>query len=87
MYGKFALTLALLPGLIAARSIGNTFSRRGVDRCVGIAPSTGDTCETFAGNWGITVDDLKSQNPDLDCSNFDDEAEYCVFVVANGDDH
>jgi hypothetical protein len=59
MYGKSALALALLPELLAARSLGNTFSRRGVDCSFSTAPSTGDTCETFADSWGIAVDDLK----------------------------
>ncbi|KAJ5201775.1 uncharacterized protein N7498_006438 [Penicillium cinerascens] len=56
MYGKSALALALLSELLAARSIGNTFSRRG------------------------------SLNPDLDCSKFDDETEYCVSGEANDDE-
>lgn len=86
MYGKSALALALLPELLAARSIGNTLSRRGVDCSFSTAPSTGDTCETFADSWGIAVHDLKSLNPDLDCSKFDDETEYCVSGEANDDE-
>ncbi|KAJ5966592.1 hypothetical protein N7481_013306 [Penicillium waksmanii] len=81
-----ALALGLLPELLAARSIGNTFSRRGVDCSFSTTPSTGDTCETFADSWGIAVDDLKSLNPDLDCSKFDDETEYCVSGEANDDE-
>jgi hypothetical protein len=86
MYGKSALALALLPELLAARSIGNAFSRRGVDCSFTIAPSSGDTCETFADSWGITVNGLKSINPNLDCANFDDEAEYCVSGEASDDE-
>ncbi|CAI7592359.1 unnamed protein product [Penicillium pancosmium] len=83
MYRKSALVLALLPQLLAARSIGNNFSRRGIDCSFSTVPSTGDTCETFADSWGIAVDDLKSLNPDLDCSKFDDGTEYCVSGEAN----
>ncbi|KAJ5131496.1 uncharacterized protein N7515_007535 [Penicillium bovifimosum] len=86
MYGKSALTLALLPELLAARSIGNTFSPRGVDCSFTIAPSSGDTCETFADSWGITVNDLTSINPGLDCANFNVEAEYCVSGKASDDE-
>ncbi|KGO70454.1 hypothetical protein PITC_014640 [Penicillium italicum] len=86
MYGKSVLALALLLGLIAARSIGHAFSRRGVDCTFKIAASSGNTCETFADSWGITTNVLKSINPDLDCAKFDDNAEYCVSGKANDDE-
>lgn len=86
MYGKSALALALLPELIAARSVGHAFSRRGVDCSFTVAPSSGDTCETFADSWGITVNGFKSINPDLDCSEFDDTAEYCVSGESSDDE-
>jgi hypothetical protein len=86
MYGKTALALVLLPELLAARSIGNASPRRGVDCSFTIAPSSGDTCETFADGWGITVNDLKSINLDLDCANVDNEAEYCVSGEASDDE-
>jgi len=86
IYGKSALLLTLLPELLAARSIGNTFSRRGVDCSFSTAPSTDDTCKTFADSWGIDVDDLKSLNPDLDCSKFDEETEYCISGETNNDE-
>jgi LysM repeat protein len=86
MYGKSVLALALLPELIAARSVGHAFSRRSVDCTFTIAASSGDTCETFADSWGITTKELKSINPDLDCAKFDDNAEYCVSGEANDDE-
>lgn len=86
MYGKSALALALLPELLAARSIGNVFARRGVDCSFATAPSSGDTCESFADSWGVTVDQLKSINPDLDCAKFDDSIEYCVSGEVNDDE-
>ncbi|KAJ5686461.1 hypothetical protein N7536_009080 [Penicillium majusculum] len=86
MYGKSVLALALLPGLISARSIRHGFSRRGVDCTFTIAANSGDTCETFADSWGITTKELKSLNPDLDCAKFDGLAEYCVSGKANDDE-
>jgi LysM repeat protein len=86
MYGKSALALALLPELLAARSIGNAFFRRDIDCSFTVAPSSGDTCETFADSWGITVNALKSINPDLDCAKFDDSVDYCVSGQANDDE-
>lgn len=86
MYGKSVLALALLPGLISARSIRHGFSRRGVDCTFTIAANSGDTCETFADSWGITTKELKSLNPDLDCAKFDGLAEYCVSGEANDDE-
>ena len=61
IYGKSALALALLPELLAARSIGNIFSRRGVERSFSALPSIGETCGTFVDSWGIAVGDSKSQ--------------------------
>ena len=86
IYGKTALALALLPELLAARSVGNTFSRRGVERSFSTLPGTGDTWETFADSWGIAAGDLKPLNPDLDCFNFDEETGYCVSGEANDDE-
>ncbi|KAL4812146.1 hypothetical protein BDW67DRAFT_178997 [Aspergillus spinulosporus] len=64
---KSAVVLRLLPELLAARSI--SLVKHGL----------GDSCESFAASWGISVDDLKSLTPSLDCTNFDDFADYCVM--------
>ncbi|OQE25083.1 hypothetical protein PENSTE_c006G06425 [Penicillium steckii] len=85
MYGRSALILALFPELLAARSIGNVFARRGVDCDFETAPGSGDTCQSFADSWGVTVDQLKSINPGLDCNNFDDSIEYCVSGEVNNE--
>lgn len=83
MYAKSALALALLPELLAARSVGNAFARRGVECDFETAPSSGDDCQSFADSWGVTIDQLKSINPGLDCNNFDDSIEYCVSGQVN----
>ncbi|KAL4768030.1 hypothetical protein BDW60DRAFT_211419 [Aspergillus nidulans var. acristatus] len=74
---KSAVVLSLLPELLAARSI--PLVKRGVDCSFSIAASSGDSCESFAASWGISVDDLKLLNPGLDCTKFDDFADYCVM--------
>lgn len=86
MYTKFALALALLPELLAARSAGNAYARRGVDCSFAIAANPGDSCDSFAESWAITVNKLKSLNPGLDCSNLDGDKEYCVMGEVNIDE-
>lgn len=50
------------------------------DDCAGFATgaSLGDTCESFADNWHISLDTLKELNPGLDCDDFDDQGLYCI---------
>ncbi|KAL6233083.1 hypothetical protein BDW75DRAFT_196167 [Aspergillus navahoensis] len=81
---KSAVALSLLPELLAARSI--PLAKRGVDCSFSIAASSGDSCESFAASWGVSVDDLKSLNPGLDCTNFDDFADYCVMGDVTADE-
>lgn len=82
MYVKAALALALLPELLAARSI----ARRGVDCNFSTGANDGDSCDGFASSWGISVDDLKSLNPGIDCSkSLDSAKEYCVSGTATPD--
>ncbi|KAL4904079.1 hypothetical protein BDW74DRAFT_168540 [Aspergillus multicolor] len=80
---KSAVALSLLPELLAARSIP---VQRSVDCTFDIAASSGDSCESFASGWGLSVDDLKSLNPGLDCDNFDDFADYCVIGDVTADE-
>ncbi|KAJ5338502.1 hypothetical protein N7452_005230 [Penicillium brevicompactum] len=86
IYGNSALALALLSELLPARSVENNFSHRGVDCSSSTLPSIGDTWETFADSWGMAAGDLKPFNPDLDCSNFDEETEYYVSGEAKDDE-
>ncbi|KAL4756851.1 LysM peptidoglycan-binding domain-containing protein [Aspergillus foveolatus] len=81
---KSAVVLSLLPGSLTARSI--SLVQRGVDCSFSIAASSGDNCESFAASWGISVDDLKSLNPSLDRTNFDDFAGYCVMGDITNDE-
>ncbi|RJE19225.1 LysM domain protein [Aspergillus sclerotialis] len=84
LYIKSTIALGLLPQLLAARSIGHV--RRSVECSFSTAANSGDTCESFASDWGISVDTLKSLNPDLDCDNFDESVNYCVMgTVTSGD--
>lgn len=86
MDSKSALILALLPGLLTARSVGNVNVRRRVDCNFSTAANPGDSCDSFAGSWGISVDKLKSLNPNLDCDNFDRSKEYCVLGDVTDDE-
>ncbi|KAJ6127734.1 hypothetical protein N7471_008951 [Penicillium samsonianum] len=86
MHTKSALILALLPELLAARSVANAHSRRSVSCSLSTGATAGDTYDSFAGNWGVSVDELKSLNPGLDCSNFDGSKEYCVLGTVEEDE-
>lgn len=86
MHTKSALALALLPELLAALSVGNAHTRRSVSCSFSTGATAGDTCDSFAGNWSVSVDELKSLNPGLDCSNFDGSKEYCVLGTDEEDE-
>ena len=86
MYSKSALALALLPELLAARSVGNAYTRRSVCCSFSTVATTGDSCDSFTGNWGVSVDEFKSLNPGLDWSNFDGSKEYCVLGTVEEDE-
>lgn len=78
---KSLLSLALVPSLVAARTVN---VRRGVDCSFETAASTGDTCDSFSSSWGITVEKLKALNPgQVDCTNFDINKSYCVIGEVN----
>ncbi|KAL3954153.1 hypothetical protein ACCO45_012109 [Purpureocillium lilacinum] len=84
MYAQSALALALLPELLAARYVRN--ARRGVDCTFATGANPGDTCDSFASNWGISVEQLKSLNPGVDCGKFDGTKEYCVLGDENNEE-
>jgi hypothetical protein len=45
----------------------------------GVASNPGDTCESFAKQWKITVDELKRLNPDVTCPELEYRNDtYCV---------
>lgn len=47
-------------------------------------PSDGDTCQTFADWWGITLAELRAYNPTLSCPTADTKVpvqDWCVEMV------
>ncbi|KAK4233481.1 hypothetical protein C8A03DRAFT_19454 [Achaetomium macrosporum] len=44
-----------------------------------VAPNTGDTCESFAKTWGLSVAQFQALNPDAQCPNLDPNKNYCVI--------
>ncbi|KAF5664495.1 hypothetical protein FHETE_7086 [Fusarium heterosporum] len=77
------LTLSFLPQLPYAFHIP---FRRGVDCAFGTSPDQGETCSSFASNWGITEDALKSLNPGITCPDIDPDSSYCVAGSVNDDE-
>jgi hypothetical protein len=57
----------------------STHIRRGVDCIYLETPESGDTCESFSSMWGLSVDDLESLNPGIDCDDLDTDQIYCVI--------
>ncbi|SPJ71097.1 uncharacterized protein FTOL_00825 [Fusarium torulosum] len=77
------LTVGLLPQLSYALSIP---SRRAVDCGFSTSANSGDTCESFASSWGLTVDELKSLNPGVSCPKIDTDGFYCVVGTVTDDE-
>ena len=80
------LLASVAAAAMAAMASGHVIGRR-VDagECTFTAsPSDGDTCQSFADWWGITMADLKSYNPTLSCpsgSTLMPVQEWCVEMV------
>ncbi|KAM0542840.1 hypothetical protein ACHAPJ_012620 [Fusarium lateritium] len=60
--------------------------RRGIDCGFSTSADGGDTCESFAGSWGLSVDALKLLNPDVSCPDIDTDGFYCVVGTVNDDE-
>lgn len=67
------LAASLVPGMVSAA----------VECDFATSADSGATCESFASSWGLSVDDLKSLNPGVVCSNFDSSKSYCVIGTVN----
>ncbi|RKK74378.1 hypothetical protein BFJ69_g8484 [Fusarium oxysporum] len=76
-----AASLVRQPSYIVAKP-----SRRAVKCDYEIYPLPGQTCSTFAKDWSMTVDELKSLNPDLKCPRLDPVGNYCVDGTAEKDE-
>ncbi|KAJ5097814.1 hypothetical protein N7532_004815 [Penicillium argentinense] len=76
-------TQLLLAGVVPAIASARALSRRAVDCSFTTNPSTGDTCESFARSWCLTVDNLKALNPGLACPNIGTTKWYCVIEPTN----
>lgn len=76
------LAVGLVPGAVYAWP---AHVRRGVDCQFSMAPDSGATCESFASSWGISVLDLKSLNPGIDCPDLDADNFYCVIGTVTED--
>lgn len=63
----------LVPGMVSAA----------VDCDFATPADSGATCESFAGLWGLSVDDFKSLNPGIACPDLDASKEYCVIGSVN----
>ncbi|KAI8943233.1 hypothetical protein NX059_001255 [Plenodomus lindquistii] len=76
------LAAGLLSEVVFARP---AHVRRDVDCLFATSAESGDTCESLSSSWGISVDDLKSLNPRINCAQLDTNAEYCVIGTVTDD--
>ena len=71
------LVLGIVPSLVAARTIQ---ARQSVSCDFEIAANSGDTCSSFAGNWGLTESAFAAINPSVSCpGNLVAGDNYCVI--------
>ncbi|KAI8719884.1 hypothetical protein NCS52_00770700 [Fusarium sp. LHS14.1] len=83
MHLSCLLAVGLLPQLPSALHIP---SRRAVDCGFATSADSGATCSSFADEWGLTVDELKSLNPGISCPDIDTDGLYCVVGTVNDDE-
>lgn len=66
-------------GILSGPSLANPVSSRAIECTFNAHAEAGDTCDTLASSWAISVDELKGLNPGIDCSGtLPAGAEYCV---------
>ncbi|KAB8067108.1 hypothetical protein BDV29DRAFT_186741 [Aspergillus leporis] len=68
-----------IPGLACA------LSRRAVECSFTTSAAKGDTCQSFASNWGLSVDGLQQLNPGITCPGLDTSKLYCVIGTVTDD--
>jgi len=78
-----SLLIAILPALSAATRLGGRhygLSPRQTVTCnFAITASNGDTCDSIAASWGLTLDDFKTLNPGVNCPTLVVGQRYCVL--------
>jgi hypothetical protein len=79
---KFLLAVGLIPGTVYGWP---AHVSRGVECDFSTAPDIGATCESFASGWGISVVDLQSLNPGINCPDFGTDTVYCVIGTITND--
>ncbi|KAJ4248492.1 hypothetical protein NW762_012830 [Fusarium torreyae] len=82
IYLSSLLAVGLLPHLPYALHIP---FRRAVECGFSTSADSGATCSSFASDWGLTVDVLKSLNPGISCPDLDADGFYCVVGTVNDD--
>ncbi|KAL2868995.1 LysM peptidoglycan-binding domain-containing protein [Aspergillus lucknowensis] len=73
------LAYLLVPGLATA------LSRRAVECDYTTIADAGATCQSFASNWGISVETLQQLNPGIACPDLATGQSYCVIGTVNDD--
>lgn len=73
----------LVPALVAAQH--PEMLKRGVDCAFATSPDRGATCESFAGGWGLSVEELQKLNPGVSCPEIAVGQDYCVIGEVTDD--
>lgn len=86
IYRKSAFALVFLLELLTIRSIRNTFSYYNINYSFSTTPSIGNTYQIFTNSQSITINNLKSLNPNLDYSKFDNKTKYYISSEVNNNE-
>ncbi|WPH04724.1 Hypothetical protein R9X50_00761900 [Acrodontium crateriforme] len=76
MYAPFFVVIASLPELLYARALQ---VRDSVSCSYSVVGGNGDTCQSLADSWGISLADFQSFNPGVGCPNIVVGQNYCVI--------
>ncbi|PYH37474.1 uncharacterized protein BO87DRAFT_404513 [Aspergillus neoniger CBS 115656] len=76
---KYLTVAGLAPGLVCA------LSKRTIECSFTTAASKGDTCDSFADVWGLSIEGLQQLNPSITCPDLDTTKLYCVIGTVSDD--
>lgn len=76
MRSRLFLCCALLPALAAAYCLD---LRQTVTCSYSVVAGNGDTCDSLASSWGLTVPNFEALNPGISCPTLVVDQQYCVL--------
>ncbi|KAK4144200.1 uncharacterized protein C8A04DRAFT_28103 [Dichotomopilus funicola] len=78
---RILFTIGLAPVMVSARALAH----RSVNCIFSTPVSSGETCQSLADGWNITLEQLIGLNPGIACPDLDTSKEYCVMGAFTDD--